>query len=144
LLSIREAASSSNNGTRDVIAEGDIVILKNESTKRLFWKIAKVEELIRSIDGVVTSAKIRVLNSETRKPIIRRPIQHLIPLEIRSKFGNEDKELVDVNEKSSGTQDLSTEPLDSDVKTAVVEKKNRPKRKAAVQGELVRKLSKQT
>ena len=69
-----------------------------------------------------------MLNSETRKPtIIRRPIQHLIPLEIRSKFGNEDEEeLVDVNEESSGTQDLSTEPLDSDVKTAVVEK-NRPK-----------------
>jgi hypothetical protein len=66
-------------------------------------------------------------------------------LEIRSKFGNEDEEeLVDVNEESSGTQDLSTEPLDSDVKTAVVEKKNRLKRKAAVQGELVRKLSKQT
>jgi hypothetical protein len=117
-----------------VITEGDIVILKNESTKRLFWKIAKVEELIRSNDGVVRSAKIRVLNSETRKPIIiRRPIQHLIPLEIRSKLGNEDKELVDVNEESSGTQE-----------TAVVEKKNRPKRKAAVQGELVRKLSKQT
>jgi hypothetical protein len=54
-------------------------------------------------------------------------------LEIRSKLGNEDKELVDVNEESSGTQE-----------TAVVEKKNRPKRKAAVQGELVRKLSKQT
>jgi hypothetical protein len=70
LLSIREAASLSNNGTRDVIVEGDIVILKNESTKQLFWKIAKVEELIRSIDGVVRSAKIRVLNSETRKPII--------------------------------------------------------------------------
>ncbi|CAB4012078.1 Hypothetical predicted protein [Paramuricea clavata] len=146
LLSIREAARSSNNGTRDVIVEGDIVILKKESTKRLFWKIAKVEELIRSIDGVVRSAKIRVLNSETRKPIIiRRPIQHLIPLEIRSKIGNKhEEELVDVNEESSGTQDLSTEPLDIDVKTAVVEKKNRPKRKAAVQGELVRKLSKQT
>jgi hypothetical protein len=68
-----------------------------------------------------------------------------MPLEIRSKFSNEDEEeLVDVNEESSGTQDLSTEPLDSDVKTAVVEKKNRLKRKAAVQGELVRKLSKQT
>lgn len=35
LLSIREAATSSNNGTRDVTAVGDIVILKNESTKRL-------------------------------------------------------------------------------------------------------------
>ena len=66
-------------------------------------------------------------------------------MEIRSKFGNEDEEeLVDVNEESSGTQDFSTEPLNSDVKTVVVEKKNRPKRKAAVQGELVRKLSKQT
>ncbi|CAB4010784.1 Hypothetical predicted protein [Paramuricea clavata] len=117
LLSIREAASSCNNGTRDVIAEGDIVILKNESTKPSFWKIAK--ELIRSIDGVVRSAKIRVLKSETRKPIIiRRPIQHLIPLETRSKFGNEDEEeLVDVNDESPGTQDLSTEPLKTDYAT---------------------------
>jgi hypothetical protein len=63
LLSIREAASSSNNGTRDVITEGDIVILKNESTKRLFWKIAKVEELIRSIDGVVRKPIIILLES---------------------------------------------------------------------------------
>ena len=56
-------------------------------------------------------------------------MQHLIPLEILAKFGNEDEEeLVDVNEESSGTQDLSTEPLDSDVKTAIVEKKNRPKK----------------
>ena len=56
-------------------------------------------------------------------------MQHLIPLEILAKFGNEDEEeLVDVNEESSGTQDLSTEQLDSDVKTAIVEKKNRPKK----------------
>lgn len=86
-----------------------------------------------------------MLNSETRKPIIiRRPIQHLIPLEIRAKFGNENEgELVDVNQEPSGAQDLSTEPLDNDFKTNVVEK-NRPKRKAAVQGELLGKQLKQT
>ena len=102
--------------------------------------------LFEVLTVLLRSAKIRVFNSETRKPIIiRRPIQHLIPLEIRSKFDNKDEEeVVDVNEELSGTQDLSTEPLDSDVKTAVVEKKNRPKGKEAVQGELVRKLSKQT
>jgi hypothetical protein len=69
---------------------------------------------------------------------------HLIPLEILAKFGNEDEEeLVDVNEESSRTQDLSTEPLDSYVKTAIVEKKNRPK-KDCYSRKLLRKLLKQT
>ena len=49
----------------------------------MFWKLAKVEELLPSSDGVVRSEKVRV-NGEGGKPItLRRPIQHLIPLEVR-------------------------------------------------------------
>ena len=44
LLSIRKSTRASNNGVEDTIAVGDIVILKNESTKRIFWKTANVEE----------------------------------------------------------------------------------------------------
>ena len=90
LLSIRQSTKANNTDVADVIAVGDIVILKNESTKRIFWKIAKVEELIRSEDDGVRSAKIRVLNSDNRRSIImRRPIQHSIPLEIRAATGKD-------------------------------------------------------
>lgn len=86
LLSIRECAKSkTSNLVEDSIAIGDIVILKDEGSARIFWKLAKVEELIRSKDNVVRSAKIRVLNNQNRKPVLlRRPIQHLIPLEVRA------------------------------------------------------------
>ena len=46
--------------------------------------MGKVDELLPSSDGVVRSAKVRV-NGEGGKPItLRRPIQHLIPLEVRA------------------------------------------------------------
>ena len=66
-----------------MIAAGNIVILENESTLRIFWKLAEVEELIPSCDKIVRSAKIRVLNEINKKIVyLRRPIQHLISLEI--------------------------------------------------------------
>ena len=52
----RKSTRASYNGVEDAIAVGDIVILKTESTKRIFWKTAKVEELIRSVDAVVSSS----------------------------------------------------------------------------------------
>ena len=119
---------------------GDIVILKNESTKRIFWKIAKVEELIRSEDDGVRAAKIRVLNSDNRRSIImRRPIQHLIPLEIRAATGKDNN----ASEEPPKAEEPIEEPEKNAAKASIVEKKNRPKRKAAAQGELIRKLSEQ-
>ena len=135
LLSILESARARSNKVKDVISVGDVVILKNENTKRLFWKLSKVEELIRSEDGVVRSAKIRVLNSETRNPIvIRRPIQHLIPLEIRC-----DKESVDGNKPQTTARDKTMESSQNGENEKGLN--NRPKRQAAVLGDAIRKLS---
>ena len=50
-----------------------------------FWKLAKVEEPIPSRDNVVRAARIRVINNENgRSTYLRRPVQHLIPLELHS------------------------------------------------------------
>ena len=121
VLSIRElqrAQSSSHNK----ISVGDIVILKNDSTTRVFWKLAKIESLITSND-VVRSARVKVLDKENMKIIIlRRPIQHLIPLEIQSESDKPEK----VEEQPKDVQ-LSTENA------------TQPKRKAAILGELKRK-----
>ena len=71
----------SDNGP---IAVGDMVILRNDNTRRMFWKLAKGEELLPSSDDVVRSARVRV-NGEGGEPItLRRPIQHLIPLEVKA------------------------------------------------------------
>ena len=59
-------------------------MVKSDSTKTAFWKLARVEELLVSKDGKVCAARVKVANSE-RNPIwIRRVIQHLIPLEVTS------------------------------------------------------------
>jgi hypothetical protein len=122
VLSIRElqrAQSSSHNK----ISVGDIVILKNDSTTRVFWKLAKIESLITSNDNVVRSARVKVLDKENMKIIIlRRPIQHLIPLEIQSESDKPEK----VEEQPKDVQ-LSTENA------------TQPKRNAAILGELKRK-----
>ena len=64
---------------------GDVVILKNDSVARAFWKLAKVEELLPGRDGTVRAAIVTVprgTNSNSNQRL-RRPIQHLIPTEVQ-------------------------------------------------------------
>ena len=57
--------------------------MEKESTARAFWKVAEVIVLLKSSDGVVRSARIRVLSSDGKRVTeLRRPIQHLVPLEL--------------------------------------------------------------
>lgn len=44
------------------VAVGDVVILKNDLTKRLYWKLAIVEELLKGKDGITRAAIVRVAN----------------------------------------------------------------------------------
>lgn len=55
---------------------GDIVQIHNEN-KRFSWKLAVVENLIRSADGKVRAAEVRTANGKTN-----RPINKLYPLEL--------------------------------------------------------------
>ena len=83
LLSIRETARF--HGTfEDAIAEGDVIVSKGDSSPRVFWKLAKVTEILRSHDGIIQAAKVRVLNSDGKVSELRQPIQHLIPLELQT------------------------------------------------------------
>ena len=87
LTSLREQFAKGSSG-RDVNAKfkvGDIVILKNDSVARAFWKLAKVEELLPGRDGTVRAAIVTVPRgaSSNSNQRLRRPIQHLIPTEVQ-------------------------------------------------------------
>ena len=126
LLKLRESSKSQTDGA-ETISVGDVVVLKNESTPRILWKLAKVEELIQSSDTIVRSAKISVLNESNKRIVhLRRPIQHLVPLEIRAKT-----EKHDVNEVTKIPEELEAE----NEKVAVT----RPRRQAFIMGELTPK-----
>ena len=65
LLNLRECYSVKQRGTRDCnIAVGDIVILKDDLTKRLFWKLGIVKELLSGRDGHVRAAMVQVSSTD--------------------------------------------------------------------------------
>ena len=119
LSSLREQSNARNKGNAvQEISVGDIVLLKNDSTNRIHWKIARVEELIPGADGKVRAAIVMVGNSDKRPTYLRRVIQHLIPIEVKSSTNNED-----------------TLQMATDVSNQAV----RPRRTAAVIGEISRR-----
>lgn len=85
LMSLRETSAFIHRPSKEIIQVGDIVLLRNECKPRALWKVAKVTELVRGRDGAVRSAKIERLTSSREKTTeLRRPIQHLVPLELRA------------------------------------------------------------
>ena len=43
-----------------------LVIVKDNNVKRIFWKLAKVVELLKSTDGIARAALINVANVNPR------------------------------------------------------------------------------
>ena len=138
MLSLRKSSKSnlkdSDNGPIAFRRYGN---LGNDNTRRMFWKLAKIEELLPSSDGVVRSARVRA-NGEGGKPItLRRPIQHLIPLEVRATTKEEN---VGDRSREKDVRDISC----TDQPNAEKLRNNqlqRTRRKAAITGEMARRLS---
>lgn len=87
LTSLREqAAKRSNPGdANSKLKVRDVVILKDDSIQRAFWKLAKVETLLPERDGIVRAAIVTIqrgtnLSQSTQR--LRRPLRQLIPIEV--------------------------------------------------------------
>ena len=85
------------------LKEGDIVIVKNDKMNRNFWRLGKIEELISGDDEMVRAAKVRVSNKNGKSDVLRRSIQHLVPLEV-SQDSNVDEIKRNQTEKSTGVK----------------------------------------
>ena len=87
LLGLRERVSTQkghrNQRVTPLNQAGDIVILHDDLTARCWWRLARVIELLKGRDEKVRAARVQVL-SGGKNTILRRPIQLLIPLEVRS------------------------------------------------------------
>jgi len=83
LLNLREIHVTRNRPMSDgtAISVGDVVIMKDDLTKRVFWKLGIVKELVKGRDSKVQAALIKVKNCNT---LLRRSITHLIPVELHS------------------------------------------------------------
>ena len=116
------------NGKRqktEQLKESDIVIVKNDKTNRNFRRLGKIEELISGDDEMpVRAAKVRVSNENGKSDVLRRSIQHLVPLEV-SQDSNVDEIKRNQTEKSTVVEDSK-------------ENRGRPRRAAAIANELLR------
>ena len=104
LLSLREYRAVKGNSQGPSVRIDDIVIVKDDNTKRIFWKMARVVELLKSSDGVARAALINVSNGNGPPRILKRSIRHIIPIEV----SDADDEITDTDSPETEDHDAST------------------------------------
>lgn len=73
LLSLRERPTAkSANGYPATVRVCDIVILKNDSTSRAFWKLAKVKELLQGNDGKIKGGYCQGTTHQRKEPASKK------------------------------------------------------------------------
>ena len=131
LSSLRESHKTKSRQDKKLdISVGDIVILKNDSTSKNFWKLAKIVELLPGRDEAIRSAVVNV-GSDTRKPVLlKRVIQQLIPIEVRSN----ENQIADDSSSSKGNTNCTGNDDEE-------EQNSLPRRISAIVGEARRRYS---
>ena len=60
-----------------------MVIVKNDATKRIFWKlVAVVQDLVAGDDQQVTAAIVKVSDPQRYTRLLRRGVKHLYSIEV--------------------------------------------------------------
>lgn len=67
---------------------GDVVFIEGNNTKRLYWPLGKIIEILPSADGVSRSVRLKTSGGE-----LVRPVQRLYPMEATVEELSESKQL---------------------------------------------------
>ena len=114
-------SSDTNNITTD-----DVVLIKDdEPAPRTQWRMGRVLQLVKGRDGQVRGARLRVLSKEGKQSSVHRPVQRLIPFEIQEKSVVNDEE------------------VQPEIEVPGAVSSARPRRKAAVEGQAMRRVRQQ-
>ena len=110
-----------NRRTWNKPAVGEIVLVKDETNRRGFWKLGKVQELHESHDNVTRAASVKMPNGH----ILRKHISHLYPLELCSETALEEGAKVtdQLTTASESEESTGKEPSTTN---------ERPRRRAAI------------
>ena len=121
-LELREQHRTSRKnvvGDGKVVAVGDIVVIYDQGLPRGFWKLGCVEELITGSDGQCRGAFVRVKSGRSSRSLLKRPVQHLYPLEVQCVASPHERE-------GSSQPALDEQPVHIDTMTS-----SQPKRVAS-------------
>ena len=126
LLGLRDAHRylQPSRGVTRHISVGDIVIVHEDNQPRGFWRLARIESLIRGNDERVRAVFIRVQSKSCQPKVLKRPIQRLYPLEFMDSVDDKDEidvsnpegtdlEVSDSTDRHSNPADARLEPNDS-------------------------------
>lgn len=121
------------------LSVGDIVIVHNEQLPRGLWKLRRIQELL---EGCYRGAIVKTVTRDGQPEMLRRPIQHLYPLEVESAFDSNESTV----EKTSSPKVVTPTPVDivgedssERVTNTPAVPPSRPRRIAAQRGEERRK-----
>ena len=117
----------------------DVCILRNDHQKRAFWKLCKVEELIKGADGSVRSAKVLTLSDDGKKRVLIRSLKNLIPLEIRVPLSLPEGQPVSTSSHVPAQQQAQQQARQQTQQQAKPQCPTRARRNAALIGELLRR-----
>ena len=83
LLELREFHRTRvQGGTTYSLKKGDIVTVYDEGHPRGLWRLGRIEDEIQSADGGIRGVLVRVTSKRGHVKLLRRPIQHIYPLEV--------------------------------------------------------------
>ena len=95
-------------------------------------------QLVKGRDGQVRGARLKVLSKAGKQSCVHRPVQRLIPFEIREKSAVNPEDEVDMQENTVNEEEIPQETETQDVVSNA-----RPSRKAAVEGQAMRRVREQ-
>ena len=70
---------------------GEIVLIKQENMPRLKWHKGRVMNFIVCQDKLIRGVTLRAINNSGKRIILKRPLQHSVPLEVRKENEPADK-----------------------------------------------------
>ena len=114
----------------------DVVLIQEENRPRVKWRKGKISKLPNSKDGLVRGVELVVNKGMLNRTItIRRPVQHLIPLEMSRDCKNE------VSIELSESQEEPAEELNHCNDTDRNFEKQNSRRTAAINADPMRRLN---
>ena len=132
LIELRTQHTQGSDAARTV-KEGEVVVIRGQC-KRNVWRLGKVISFIVGKDEKVRAVTLKVFDG-TKNRYIRRPIEKLYPMEVRANT------MVGDSEREAAKYVINDNFGDNDNS---IDNGNRPQRKAADTGILIRRLTGQS
>ena len=148
ILALRERHQYEIKKTNNfpVLKINDIVLIK-EDKPRIRWRKGKIIKLLHSNDNLIRGVELITTQTSNKKVIkIRRPIQMIIPLEVRNEI-NDNNDDSDKNDNNNENDDINYDNLNQrddldDLHDKIDFQENRKsKRIAAINADIIRRLN---